>query len=140
MSAPDNRSAYLAAVLARALPDASPHRIMLAVSAMQHAATAHKAWGVRRCNENMTEAQQKRGENRLAGIARKASEVLSVCSSQHTCGSSIKGGMTYVSAGERVCEIRLEFGGDPRGCCGTLRVSGQTGDGWGGGFPIYGRG
>jgi hypothetical protein len=74
MPAPtENRSAFLAAVLARALPDASPAAIARAVLAMQVAARAAKRWSETECSYPLTEAQMDRGEKRCARLATKES-------------------------------------------------------------------
>lgn len=115
------RAAVLAAVLARALPDATPHRIGLAVGAMIHAAKAHRRWGEQCCNYPMTEAQQARGDRRCERLANAADRAVNDC----------------YNGGESGPSVTLKFGGDPRGCCGSLIVSGMPGDGWGDGYAIH---
>ena len=121
---PAFRAAELAALLARHYPDANPYRIARVVAAMQTAARASVNWQVRRCNEAMTEAQEERGERRIARMADKINHELSL--------SGL--GRTAAGAGTNA---ELSLGGDPRGPCARLTIPGQRGDGWGDGFAVY---
>lgn len=137
----ENRSAFLAAVLARALPDASPGHIMFAVQAMQDAARAHRRWGEACCNYPMTDEQQRRGDRRCERATERAVGDLRAC-----IGHAKGGGCDDPDDGIQiehpvlngpVRTIRLSFGGDPRGPCGQLIISDMPGDGFGPGFAIY---
>ena len=131
------RAATLAAVLARALPEASPHRIALAVGAVTHAAKAHRWVAEARCNYNFTEAQETRQDRRLERLETEAWAMLGLAADSH-CPHEARGRdvIEWVK-GHLAGRVRLEFGGDPRGCCGSLIVSDMRGDGWGDGFAIY---
>jgi hypothetical protein len=131
------RAATLAAVLARALPDARPGAIAHAVGAMIHAARAHKRDGEIACSYPRTEAQERRAARRLERLAMAAAEQLGACEPQATCGLAHLSGMSYVVGGEQVRTLRLDFGGDPRGPCGRLVVSDMPDDGWGDGWAIH---
>ena len=124
----ENRSALLAAVLARALPDASPHLIARAVAAMQHAAKAHKRAAENACNYPMTEAQTARADKRCARLAETAT---------HAADDAAMSARWPSMTSARACGVSLAFGGDPRGPCGWIKVSDMPGDGWGDGFAIY---
>lgn len=137
MPAPkENRSAKLAAVLARALPDATPHAIERAVQAMQDAARAHKRHAENQCNYPMAEAQMARAEKRLDRLEIGAAYDLSKCgvNATHTRGL-VESSLFFTADHTRI--IRLSFGGDPRGPCGRLIISDIPGDGWGDGWAIY---
>jgi hypothetical protein len=120
-----SRSAYLGAILAghMAKLGQEPHafRICLAVEEMQRATRAAKAWGVRVCNEPMSDAQADRGANRI-----------------HKAQGAINAALVEMFGTDDVdlCP-RVDLGGDPRGACGRLHIPGQRGDGWGEGFAIY---
>ena len=134
---PIPRASTLAAILARALPNATPYRIALAVDAMIVAAKAHRATGEARCNYNFTEAQEARQNKRLARMRVAAWAALGVAADAYIPddlrGDAVVGWMREHMQGR----IDLHFGGDPRGCCGQLIVTGMPGDGWGPGFAIY---
>ena len=112
------RGFTLAALLARAYPDASPFRIACTVALLQKVAKAHKASAVRACNVNLTEAQQEREDHRLARLV-----------------SHVEGQFNIL--GESGDKVTFKFGGDPRGACGSLIVASESGDGCGDGFAIY---
>lgn len=136
MPAPkENRSAKLAAVLARALPDATPHAIERAVMAMQHAARAHKRHAENECNYPLTEAQMARAEKRLARLAEAARAALVDCAPVAGEAPGENPNDWFMTNGDRDFELRL--GGDPRGPCGRLIISDMPGDGWGDGWAIY---
>lgn len=132
----ENRSAFLGAVLARALPEATPGAISRAVSAMQHAAAAHKRWGENCCNYPMTPLRQSRGDKRCDRLAQAAYDAVLLCGDGVAPWTGAFGAQ-HMPTG-RV--LRLSFGGDPRGPCGWLLVDDMPGDGFGPGFAIYGRG
>lgn len=118
-----SRSAYLGAVLAAHIAEIgrapNPHRIALVVEDMQRATRAAKGWGVRCCNEAMTEAQQARGDARIDRAALRINDALVALYDGHPSTPTV------------------DLGGDPRGPCGRLHIPGQRGDGWGDGFAIY---
>ena len=121
----ENRSAFLAAVLARALPNASPAAIAKSVSAMQAAARAAHKWSETVCSYPLTDAQQARGDKRVAKLIKAADAALYACMPDFGTDHFVP-----TVAG-------LRFGGDPRGPCGWLVVSDMPGDGWGDGYAIY---
>ena len=136
----DNRSAFLAAVLARALPDAQPAAIARAVQAMQTAARAAKRWSETECSYPLTEAQQARGERRAERLARAASDSLFSAAGAISCRNVNTGEITvYTGPDTPARRLTLRFGGDPRGPCAWLHVSDMPGDGWSAddGFAIY---
>ena len=122
-----SRSAYLGAVLAAYVAkcgaEPNPHRIALVVEDMQRAARAAKNWGVRRCNEPMTEAQEARGMKREERAQAAINLQL----------------LALVNGGTLAAEYAptVDLGGDVRGPCGRLHIPGQRGDGGGDGFAIY---
>lgn len=124
------RAAELSVILARHYPDASAAMIARVVVSMQRAARAAKAWGERCCNEPMDDATAKRGNGR---VSRKEHETNDILAHPRLMPPRFR------DAGEalRTDAATVELGGDPRGACGTLRVPGLTGDGFGGGFAIY---
>ncbi len=130
----ENRSAFLAAVLARALPDASPAAIARAVTAMQTAARAAKRWSATECSYPLTDAQQARGEKRCARLATAAYSALFVASGLTDATDDAAWSLTVNGR-----TLALRFGGDPRSPCGFLRISNMPGDGWSkdDGFAIY---
>jgi hypothetical protein len=126
---PAFRAATLAAILARHYPDATPHRVALAVDAMQRATRSARNFETNRCNYPMTEAQEARGQNRTA----KAQAAINATLGDFTL---------YPAANphrfpEHVSPATVSLGGDCRGPCGSLVVPGLRGDGWGDGFAIY---
>lgn len=127
------RAATLAAVLARALPDAHPGAIAHAVGAMIHAAKAHKRWGAQTCNYPMTEAQTKRGDRRCERLGQAAYDRVLLCGEGIAPWTGAWGALHMAS--KRT--LRLDFGGDPRGPCGQLIVSDMPGDGFGPGWAIH---
>lgn len=125
-----SRSAYLGAILAAYVAkcgsEPNPHRIALIVEDMQRATRAAKNWGVRCCNEPMTEAQEARGAKREG----KAQEAINAALRELIpARDKPNGDYAYAPT--------VELGGDPRGPCGRLHIPGQRGDGWGEGFAIY---
>lgn len=112
------RAAELAALLAFACPDAAPYRVALAVQALQVSAKAHKRAAENECSYPLTDTQIARADRRCAKLAAAAVSTLK-------------------NLGAAKAAITAEFGGDPRGCCGTLHIEGARGDGMGGGYPIY---
>ena len=140
----ENRSAFLAATLARALPDAQPAAIARAVRALQDAARAAKRWSETTCSYPLTDAQQARGEKRCARLAQAAWAAIVACPGTAQSAGRVPGYVAYVR--DAVTEhnpsartVRLRFGGDPRGPCGFLVISDMPGDGWSrdDGFAIY---
>ena len=140
------RAATLAAVLARALPDATPHRIALAVGAMTRAAIAHRRWSETECSYPVTDAQAGRAEKRLSRLALEAFDALRVAANGDNLRSFCIAKLAVTvntAAGPApdgpltLRDITLKFGGDPRGCCGWLIVSDMPGDGWGDGYGIF---
>ena len=134
----ENRSALLAAVLARALPDAQPHLVARAVVAMQTAAKAHKRAAENACSYPMTEAQTARADKRCAHLQALADVALCAAATPPSVFDAhrvLTVGSVKPYKGERT--VRLMFGGDPRGPCGWLKVSDMPGDGWDHGFAIY---
>ena len=134
----ENRSALLAAVLARALPDAAPHLIARAVAAMQHAAKAHKRAAENACSYPMTEAQTARADKRCARL-HAAAELAVYEACPPPCARDGVGVVYVGTSSKPIRNLRLTFGGDPRGPCGWLKVSDMPGDGWdhADGFAIY---
>lgn len=144
------RAATLAAVLARALPDARPGAIAHAVGSMIVAAKAHKRWGETCCSYPLTEAQQKRGDKRCTTLARRAmddlwnaAKPLDATDAQMHCKRIAADTLHMLPdyRGEPIAQgdftIRLTFGGDPRGPCGMLHISDMPGDGFGLGWGIW---
>lgn len=132
----ENRSALLAAVLARALPDAQPYHIERAIMAMQHAAAAHKRHAENVCSYPMTDGQVRRAEKRCDRLASIAADALMQCDLDHLAPWTGAHGFKLLP-GDRV--LRLRFGGDPRSPCGWLQISDMPGDGWfsADGWAIY---
>ena len=132
----ENRSAFLAATLARALPDAAPGAIARAVSAMQLAARAHKRDGEAACSYPRTEAQEARAAKRLERLAGKAWLMVYCASGVAMVGDAGDGWESLAAHGRT---LTLRFGGDPRGPCGYLTICDMPGDGWSRdeGFAIY---
>lgn len=136
------RAATLAAVLARALPDARPSAIAFAVGSMIHAAKAHQRWGEQTCNYPMTEVQTARGDKRCARLATIAVGDLRLLI-DHAKGGGCDDPEDGIAARIKlignsiVRTVRLEFGGDCRGPCGMLHISDMPGDGFGPGWAIY---
>ena len=121
----ENRSAFLAATLARALPDATPAAIARAVQAMQVAARAAKRWSEMECSYPLTDAQQARGDKRVERLARAAFTALADAHPQKAGNPAQEFGLI-----DGCARVRLRFGGDPRGPCGFLHISDMPGDGW----------
>ena len=119
------RAATLAAALALAYHDSNPapHRVALAVAAMQKAARAAKRNAERECNEPMSNRELAMMDDREQRLALKAHDALALA--------------VGVNA------ATLAFGGDPRGPCAWLTIPSLPGDGWadsratGAPWPIY---
>ena len=112
------RAAVLAALLARAYPNASTYGVACTVQLLQKVAKAHKASAVRECNFPMTEEQQTREDRRLSRLVANVDA-------------------QFATMGETDGVVSWRFGGDPRGPCAALLIAGERGDGWGDGFAIY---
>lgn len=121
---PAFRAAELAALLVQHAPwqgfeKPQPHHVARTVAMLQRATVAAKHWAERQCNEPIDDAQQARGDKRIAKMQAECNVALDV----------LFGGV--------VPRCTVKLGGDPRGACGRLHIPGQRGDGWGDGFAIY---
>lgn len=110
---PQFRAAKLAAILARQYPGMDETAVAVLVSKMQKAARIAKKWELKCCNDTLDEAAQDSGQNRLQKLQDQINGTLSTGS------------------------VKISLGGDPRGPCASMIVSGQRGDGWGDGYAIY---
>ena len=120
------RGAELAAIIAQycASIGASPgpHHIAAAVMALQKAARSAKRQAERACDYGYRDdAHEARAMKRQVRAQDKLAEQLA----------------ELVHAAEAAALPTVELGGDPRGPCARLKIPGQRGDGWGGGFAIY---
>lgn len=138
------RAATLAAVLARALPDARPSAIAFVVGAMIQAAASHRKWAETCCNYAMAEDQQARGDRRRDRMAQKVVGDLRELAGHAKgggCDDPEDGVVVHVDregANRKILRtLRLTFGGYPRGPCGSLHISDMPGDGFGPGWGIY---
>ncbi len=133
----ENRPALLAAVLAQALPGAAPGRIAEAVTAMTAAAKAHKRAAEHECNYPTDEAWRRRTAKHLSRAHGQAlGAIYQAADSACKRVADDLHPVYHADAGHTVrlpdCpggrSIRLKFGGDPRGPCGVLFISGRDGD------------
>lgn len=116
------RAAELAAILAQRYPLSRPVMVARAIVEAVKLARYAKARAELECSYPMTEENMNRAARRIERAARKLNAELA------------EAVMREGSANMPV----FEFGGDPRGACGKLRVPGLDGDGWGrDGFPLY---
>ena len=130
---PTFRAATLAAILARHYPNAMPHRVALAVDAMQRAARSARQFETHRCHYPVTEAQEARGQNRTA----KAQAAINATLARARLFVNQHGNTPDHDDTPHAAPATVSLGGDPRGPCGSLMVPGLRGDGWGDGFAIY---
>ena len=120
------RAAELGALLARHYPEARPHMIARAVFDMQAAARMAVRHEVNRCNYPMPEAQELRGYNRLRKVEAAINAALADLDDR-----------PVDQDGKATDHATVKLGGDPRGACASLLISGSRGDGFGDGFSIY---
>ena len=118
-------------------PDRLRECLGLAVGAMIRAAWVARRWEEARCGYPMTEAQERRGNKRMGRLANLARDALVMAAGVERAVrvEGDDGVCDAVVVGDRT--IALSFGGDPRGCCGSLVVSDMPGDGWGEGYAIH---
>ncbi len=131
----ENRAATLAAVIAGSLPGHAPHMVMQAVVLMIRAAKAHKRAAEAECSYEWANepAYRRRIDGRLAGMRKRAVGMLGAAVVQAAEASAGACGVQLLEDGVEVhtvgtVALRLDFGGDPRGACGWLYVSGRDGD------------
>ena len=122
-NAPAFRAAELASLITAHVHNVTgetpnPFYVARAVAMLQTSTRAAKSWSERVCNEPMSEAQATRGSKRIEKL-------------QAECNAALD-----TLAGV-IPRMECDLGGDPRGPCGRLKISGQRGDGWGEGFAIY---
>lgn len=130
-SKPDpTRAAELAAILAQRYPLSRPAMVARVMVEAVKLARYAKARAELECSYPMTEENMNRAARRIERAARKLN---------HELASAIYGAELSRESAESAMNMpRCEFGGDPRGACGRLRVPGMDGDGWGrDGFPLY---
>ena len=123
------RAAELAAILAQKYPLSRPVMVARAMVEAVKLARYAKARAELECSYPMTEENCNRAARRIERAAARINASLA-----DACMGDADASMKRDPAHAPMCE----FGGDPRGACGRLRVPNMDGDGWGrDGFPLY---
>jgi hypothetical protein len=117
------RAAELSALLAKAYPAARPAMVARAVVGAIKLARYAKRRAEIECSYPMTEENVTRAAKRIERAAAKVNSALE--------------NATFPPDGGAYEAPTAAFGGDPRGCCGMLRIPGMQGDGFAPGFPLY---
>ena len=132
-NSPAFRAATLGAVLAKALPEVSAHRIAVFVNGAQRLTKQAVAHSERMCSfaEYANKHQDaETGEDLKAEKLQAKADALVV---------KLLEGTETALVGENapMLPVTLEVGGDPRGACGFIHINGVRGDGFGSGFAVY---
>lgn len=123
------RAAELAAILAKNYPAARPAMVARVMVEAVKLARYAKARAELECSYPMTEENMNRAARRIERAAARINAELANAT-MGEADASMKRDPQHAP----MCE----FGGDPRGACGRLRIPGMDGDGWGrDGFPLY---